>query len=215
MFCVITAGPTYEPLDDVRRLTNFSTGELGSRLAQYLAKRGHEITLFRSSTAVARAPANLQSVRSFTTTADLQAQLKALAKQPVEALFHAAAVCDFAPGRIYEPTPDGRLLEVKARKIATGFRSLLVELQPTAKIIGHLRDWFPRALLVGWKYEPDGDRTSALAKAEIQLQANRTNACVANGPAYGLGFGLVRSGREPLHLKSRLELFQQLAGLIE
>src|SRR5687768_14363623 len=37
--CVITAGPTYEPLDEVRRLTNFSTGRLGSELATYLTSQ--------------------------------------------------------------------------------------------------------------------------------------------------------------------------------
>ena len=36
MNCVVTAGPTYEPLDDVRRLTNFSTGKLGSQLGDFL-----------------------------------------------------------------------------------------------------------------------------------------------------------------------------------
>jgi phosphopantothenoylcysteine decarboxylase/phosphopantothenate--cysteine ligase len=41
MNCIVTAGPTYEPLDDVRRLTNFSTGRLGTELANFLAARVH------------------------------------------------------------------------------------------------------------------------------------------------------------------------------
>ena len=45
MRCVVTAGPAYEPLDDVRRLTNFSTGQLGTELANYLTTEGHEVTL--------------------------------------------------------------------------------------------------------------------------------------------------------------------------
>src|SRR5947209_3565355 len=45
MHCVVTAGPTYESLDEVRRLTNFSTGKLGSELANFLAARGHTVTL--------------------------------------------------------------------------------------------------------------------------------------------------------------------------
>ena len=39
MNCIVTAGPTFEPLDDVRRLTNFSTGRLGTELANFLAAR--------------------------------------------------------------------------------------------------------------------------------------------------------------------------------
>ncbi len=43
--CVVTAGPTYEPLDGARRLTNFSTGQLGIDLANFLSALGHEVTL--------------------------------------------------------------------------------------------------------------------------------------------------------------------------
>jgi len=45
MNCIVTAGPTYEPLDDVRRLTNFSTGRLGTELAGFLTAHGHQVTL--------------------------------------------------------------------------------------------------------------------------------------------------------------------------
>jgi len=41
MRCIVTAGPTYEPLDKVRRLTNFSSGRLGSELGDFLTDRGH------------------------------------------------------------------------------------------------------------------------------------------------------------------------------
>src|SRR3954471_6241897 len=43
--CLVTAGPTYEPLDEVRRLTNFSTGQLGTELAAFLTANGHRVTL--------------------------------------------------------------------------------------------------------------------------------------------------------------------------
>ncbi len=43
--CVITAGPTYESLDQVRRLTNFSTGSLGAQLSGFLRSKGFYVTL--------------------------------------------------------------------------------------------------------------------------------------------------------------------------
>ena len=46
MNCIVTAGPTCEPLDDARRLTNFSTGRLGTELANFLVSRGHYVTQF-------------------------------------------------------------------------------------------------------------------------------------------------------------------------
>src|SRR6478752_895156 len=45
MNCIVTAGPTYEPLDQVRLMTNFSTGRLGSELATFLTDKGHRVTL--------------------------------------------------------------------------------------------------------------------------------------------------------------------------
>ena len=43
--CIVTAGPTYEELDEVLKMTNFSTGALGTGLADYLAGLGHEVEL--------------------------------------------------------------------------------------------------------------------------------------------------------------------------
>jgi drug/metabolite transporter (DMT)-like permease len=47
MKCIVTAGPTYEELDEVRRMTNFSTGALGSELANYLVDQGRAVELLR------------------------------------------------------------------------------------------------------------------------------------------------------------------------
>jgi hypothetical protein len=44
---------------------------------------------------------------------------------------------------------------------------------------------------VGWKYEVDGTREQVIEKASRQIFENQTDACVANGPAYGEDFGLV------------------------
>ena len=56
MNCIVTAGPTYEPLDEVRRLTNSSTGRLGSELANYLTARGHRVTLAAALAMAAASP---------------------------------------------------------------------------------------------------------------------------------------------------------------
>ena len=45
MRCIVTAGPTFEPLDEVRRLTNFSTGRLGTELANFLQAAGGDVSL--------------------------------------------------------------------------------------------------------------------------------------------------------------------------
>jgi phosphopantothenoylcysteine decarboxylase/phosphopantothenate--cysteine ligase len=214
MQCVVTAGPTYEPLDEVRRLTNFSTGRLGSELASFLSARGHEVTLLIGQHATYRGERNAQQVQTFTTTANLRDRLQALASPSVAAVFHAAAVSDFAFGKIWRRSPEGELTELKGGKISTRQGTLLAELAPTPKIIAELRQWFPVARLVGWKYEVEGGHASVMRLAEQQLADCRTDACVANGPAYGAGFGLVRGGGEVTHLPDAAALFAALEEFI-
>jgi phosphopantothenoylcysteine decarboxylase/phosphopantothenate--cysteine ligase len=138
-----------------------------------------------------------------------------LSSQAVGAVFHAAAVSDFAFGKIWLRTLEGELKEMKSCKISTRDGRLLAELIPTPKILAELRDYFPQARLVGWKYEVDGDRTTMLALARRQIVECRSDACVANGPAYGPGFGLVNHSDACVHLGGTPELFAALEALMK
>ena len=88
-----------------------------------------------------------------------------------------------------------------------------MELVPTPKIIAELRGWFPRACLVGWKFEANGKRADALRAARKQLHDCATDFCVANGPAYGKGFSLVSTNGQK-HLATMEKLFAALGKLI-
>lgn len=214
MNCIVTAGPTIEPLDDVRRLTNFSTGRLGTELANFLAARGHKVILLLGEQATHAGARHAQRVESFSTTADLRARLKALAAKRADAIFHAAAVGDFSFGRIFAPDPANKLAEIKgAKKIPTRQGKLLVELLPTPKILAELRGWFPRTKIAGWKFEADGSRTEAVAAAKKQITDCATDLCVVNGPAYGEGFGLV-TAKGATHLADPPHLFAALEKMI-
>jgi phosphopantothenoylcysteine synthetase/decarboxylase len=217
MHCVVTAGPTCEPLDKVRRLTNFSTGRLGTDLACFLAGRGHQVTLLIGEQAVARPPDHgprADRVRTFTSTSSLHDALQSLADGRVDAVFHAAAVSDFGFGKVWRRVPGGELEEIQSGKYSTRLGPLLAELVPTPKLIAQLPRWFPRARLVGWKFEVDGDRAGVIRLAQQQITENRTHGCVANGPAYGAGFGLVRPGVETQHLADAAALFEALETLV-
>ena len=214
MKVVVTAGPTYEPLDEVRRLTNFSTGKLGSELANFLTDRGHEVVLLVGYYASHRGDLYARSVETFTTTADLRARLEALSTSGIGAVFHAAAVSDFTFGGVWERGETGELIRRAERKISTRKGPMLAELKPAPKIISELRGWYPQAQLVGWKYELDGDRALVIDVARQQLAKNRTNACVVNGAAYGDGFGLVTGAGRCEHLADAAALYRALARLI-
>jgi phosphopantothenoylcysteine decarboxylase/phosphopantothenate--cysteine ligase len=213
MNCVVTAGPTYESLDDVRRLTNFSTGRLGTELAGFLLDRGHHVTLLIGEQATFRGEPRAQTLQAFTTTADLLERLKTLSRQTVDAVFHAAAVSDYTFGRIWVRSASGEMVEVRSGKISTRDGPLLAELIPTPKIIAQLRDWYPDARLVGWKFEVEGNRDDVIRLAERQMMECHLNATVANGRAYGPGFGLVTGAGSCGHFADRPELFTALEKL--
>ena len=192
MNCIVTAGPTYEPLDDVRRLTNFSHRPPRTELANFLAARGHKVILLIGTMATHGGERRAQRVETFTTAADLRQKLKAVSSKKVDAIFHAAAVGDFAFGRIFTPNESGKLAEIKSvNKIPT----LLVKLARRAG--GNTQNdrraagWFPRTRIVGWKFEADGARADAIGAAQRQIAECSTDLCIANGPAYGEGFGWV------------------------
>ena len=210
MNCIVTAGPTFEPLDDVRRLTNFSTGRLGTELANFLTARGHRVTLLIGEAATWQGERRSQSVKTYSTTADLRAKLKSFSGKKVDAIFHAAAVSDFTFGKMFIRDAAGKLKPfTPSRKISTRDGSLFVELVPTPKIIAELRGWFPRTKIVGWKFEADGRRADALRAAKRQIADCATDFCVANGPAYGKGFSLVSAGAQK-HFADPQKLFAAL-----
>jgi len=216
MKCLVTAGPTYEPLDEVRRLTNFSTGGLGTRLGNFLVAAGHEVILMRGYYCTDDTKIAAQQSVRFTTTEDLLQKITDLARQPgpaVEAVFHAAAVSDFSFGKIYEQNTCGNLLPVTEKKVSTRHTNrILVELTPTQKIIRQLRPLFPDALIVGWKYEVDGVLEDLRNKTRIQIVENKTDASVGNGPCYGPGFLLVQTGLE-VRCEDETALFSELVKL--
>jgi phosphopantothenoylcysteine decarboxylase/phosphopantothenate--cysteine ligase len=210
MNCIVTAGPTFEPLDDVRRLTNFSKGRLGTELANFLTARGHKVTLLIGESSTYTGERKASSVKTFSTTADLRAKLKSFSGKKVDAIFHAAAVSDFTFGKIFSKKKSGEFSALKAaKKISTRKRALLVELVPTPKIIAELRGWFPKTKIVGWKFEADGQRADALRTAKQQLADCATDFCVANGPAYGAGFNLVSADAQK-HFANTQKLFTAL-----
>lgn len=212
MNCLVTAGPTYEPLDRVRRLTNSSTGELGIRLSQALMEAGHRVVLLLGELSSYPERPRADVVRRFGTTEELAQRLQQCAEEEsCGAVFHAAAVSDFRPGAIWHGTAPGQGQRMQSGKIPSDLQPLWMELLSTPKLIERLRNWFPRAWIVGWKYVVDGTPAEALAAGWTQIRGCHTNACVVNGPAYGVGFALLEPGRPIQSFADRSSLARALA----
>jgi phosphopantothenoylcysteine synthetase/decarboxylase len=213
MKVIVTAGPSYEPIDDVRRLTNFSTGELGVLVANQLAQAGFEVFCLRG-VAATHAGALEKNCRHlpFSTNDDLLAQLAGLGRaHDIAAVFHAAALGDFNVKRV----EDARGQRLDAPKIDSAGGALTIHLEPAPKLIGELRALFPRATLVGWKYELNGTRQDALARAWRQIESNCTDACVLNGQAWGTGFALCTPPDHFSELSGKAELARFLPAWLK
>lgn len=215
MRCIVTAGPTYEPLDEVRRLTNFSTGELGCLLADALAESGNYVTLLLGKQATYRKADNVKNVIEFTTSESLKNLFYELKAESIKVIFHCAAVCDYRFGRTYLQDAEGNLSGLKSGKYQTSLGNLLVELVPTEKIISLLRRWYPDALIMGWKYEVDGTKTAVVEAGKKQITENKTDGCVLNGSAYGVGYGVLFKEGHLIHYEDKLSLIDGLKNWLK
>jgi phosphopantothenoylcysteine synthetase/decarboxylase len=185
MRIVITCGPSYEPVDEVRRLTNFSTGELGVLLSNRLTADGHEVFCLKGEAATYTGACTAKHLIPFSTNEDLLQKLQSIAQQnDIGAVLHCAALCDFKVKRVQNVAGE----TLTERKISSRAGDLTIVLEPASKVISHLRPLFPQAQLIGWKYELDGTRADAIAKGQQQIREHKTDLCVVNGRAFGQGF---------------------------
>jgi phosphopantothenoylcysteine synthetase/decarboxylase len=209
MKVIVTTGPSYEPIDEVRRLTNFSTGELGVMLSNQLAKAGFEVFCLRGVSSTHSGALEQCHHQPFTTNDDLLDHLARLSRaHEIIAIFHVAALCDFKVKQILDA--EGRASD--APKIDSRSGSLTLVLEPAPKVLGQLRTLFPHATIVAWKYELVGQREDALAKAWRQLREHQADACVVNGRAYGRGFALCIPPDQIRELRDKSEVAQFLPG---
>ena len=211
MKIIVTCGPSYEPIDEVRRITNFSTGQLGTELTNYLVEQGHEVICFRGASSTFCGQNKATQLISFSTALDLANQLQTLPDPfSIRAIFHVAAIGDYQVHTI--KTIQGDL--VQSKKISTSLGDLMLHLKPTLKILSFLKDWFPKSLIIGWKYEAEGNIASALVKGQNQVQIYQTDACVINGPILDKKFILYQKEGNFQIVSEHKNLWKELARLI-
>jgi phosphopantothenate---cysteine ligase (CTP) len=181
MRIVITGGPASEPIDQVRYITNQSTGELAVKLAQRFSAADHQVELFLGRGATSR----LETARYFQTNEDLHRLLSEVTERHrVDGVLHAAALSDFGVAQAFA---GGR--KSNAAKISSDAGSIELRLVPKPKLIRGLRDLFANAYIVGWKFELEGTPVDVEREGVQQIGLSRTNACILNGGAFGPGFG--------------------------
>lgn len=180
---LITAGPTREHLDDVRFLSNGSTGRMGIALAEVALRAGCHVRLVLGPTELEPPPGAQTAL--VTSAGEMLAAARSAARD-ADLVFFSAAPADWAPVRRVRGKPP---------KSAHG---LTLRLRPTPDIAATLARTKGRRVHVGFALESgradsgtgEGSR-SGLARALTKLVAKRFDAVVLNSPAnLGRGGGL-------------------------
>lgn len=150
---LITAGPTYEKIDPVRFIGNYSSGKMGFALAEECADRGAEVTLIAGPVALKTTHPNIRRIDVESCEDMYQAATQAFPQQ--DAAILCAAVADFRP----EHATD--------QKIKRGKDDLVIRLKPTYDIaaeLGHMKS--EHQVLVGFALETNNEEANAQRKLE-------------------------------------------------
>ncbi len=171
MKVLITAGPTREPIDPVRFLTNRSSGKMGYALAAAFAHEGHSVFLVSGPTHL-DVPDGVDFVPVETAAEMYDVVQRYIGKMDI-AVF-AAAVADYTPVR------------VENQKIKKGGETLTLELVRTADILGSAREKFGfTGTLVGFAAETE----NLEANARDKLARKHCDLIIANDVSKpGIGF---------------------------
>ena len=164
---LITAGPTWVALDNVRVISNAASGETGVMLAGVLQKAGAKVTLCLGpcATVVKNRHVRVLPFRFFEELKKLlSVELKG---NSYDAVVHSAAVSDFQPVK----TAKGKISSAK------GFT---VRLAPTPKLIDLIKKDAPGAVLIGFKYEPAASPTALIEEGRKLLYKSDCDLVVAN-----------------------------------
>jgi phosphopantothenoylcysteine decarboxylase/phosphopantothenate--cysteine ligase len=168
---LVSAGPTYEPIDPVRFLGNRSSGKMGYAVAEAALRRGAQVTLVSGPTALT--PPAVQEFMAVESSAQMREALLARFGRASVTIM-TAAVSDFTP------------VAVAPQKIKRE-AGINLNLQPTSDILAELgSNRAPGQLLIGFAAETQNLVENALAK----LERKHLDAIVVNDVSQpGIGFG--------------------------
>ncbi len=142
---LITSGGTQEPIDNVRAITNLSTGETGAKIVETLARAGHLVHWLRARSSVTTVDATVQNqieLHVFTSAADLLTQMQnLLGENTYDILIHAAAISDYTVESIQASGVP--LSHEMGAKLSSSHENLDLRLKRTPKIIAELGKLIP------------------------------------------------------------------------
>ncbi len=200
---LITAGPTYEKIDPVRFIGNYSSGKMGFALAESCARRGAKVILITGP--VSQSLENREIERINVSSAEEMYKMVMSRFPEMDGAILCAAVADFTPEN------------VETKKVKRGADDLIIKLKPTRDIaasVGEIKK--PEQFVVGFALETNDEEKNAIEK----MERKNFDFIVVNSlrdPNSGFGFDtnkvsiIHRSGLKKLYeLKSKLDVAEDI-----
>lgn len=161
---IITAGGTIEKIDEVRQITNRSSGKMGAALAEECYLRGGDVLLLRAENSVK--PHYLIKEKIFNTAEELLYLIKENIIN-TNIFFHVAAVSDF---KVEKPI-EGKLASKNP---------VMLKLVPQIKIINQIKKLSSKTKLIAFKAEYNLKEKLLIKKAIEKLKESKADVMVAN-----------------------------------
>ena len=171
---VITSGGTREYVDDVRVLTNISSGRLGAIIADVFIEHGQEVIYVAPKNAVS--PLHVRGVDFFNVPVKDTASFMEVMKEQVpkaDVVIQAMAVSDFT----FDLKEAIKIDSSDPEAFIEHMRRTIVK---TPKVISHFRDWNPDAILVGFKFTVGETKKDLIRIATELMEKNRLDLVFAN-----------------------------------
>jgi len=165
---LITAGPTWVPIDNVRVISNTATGKTGMLLAKNLAEKGAKVTLILGPVESCCTNEAIKVI-NFKFFDELNSLLiNEIKNKHYDIIIQTAAVSDYRP------------VVCSKSKLSSIHKKLNLALKPTPKIIDSLRKESPGSFLIGFKFEPGLAESKLKKEARLLMKRAHLDLTVAN-----------------------------------
>jgi phosphopantothenate-cysteine ligase len=213
----VTSGGTQEYIDDVRVITNISTGRLGSMIAEKFIDAGHNVFYVAPRTACAPGPMD-QAILGYDRrvtkdTASVMEVMKELVPK-MDVVIQCMAISDFTFDR-------NKPVKVSSKDLDGFIEHMRQTIVKTPKVISNFRAWNPKAILVGFKFTVGASKDEQTEIATALMDDNRLDMVFANDKAQmkkrgaHVGRLIMKDWTEDVHSKEEIagRIFENVVRL--
>jgi phosphopantothenoylcysteine decarboxylase/phosphopantothenate--cysteine ligase len=201
MRVLITCGATWTPIDDVRVISNISSGEMGHLIAQAFCQKKAKVTIIEGPVTHALKDKNIKIVK-YRFFDELARVLKKELLKKYDIIVHAAAVSDF------------KVIGASKIKLSSD-KALTLKLTATPKLIKDIKRLSPESFLVGFKLESKLNPKSIFKTVRSLFTGSGCNLVVANTLAGGYKAFIVNSDSDILYMtNSKQKMAKALVNIL-